>query len=74
MILLPYGFQNQRTLLSEVLLNIEKDLRELEHQKIVLSRAFNCLNSDKDDILENTSILGEETKKILQNRTLNLKQ
>jgi hypothetical protein len=73
MVLLPYGFQNQRLVLCEVIRDIEKELAELNFQKIVLNNAFNSLNSKEDDLLENTSILNEETKKILQTKNLNRK-
>ena len=66
MIILPYGFQNQRKTLCEVIRDIEKELAELNFQKKVLENAFNSLNSDEDDLLINRSILSEETKRILQ--------
>jgi len=73
MILLPYGFQSQRVVLGEVIRDIEKEISELNFQKSVLTNAFNSLNSDKDDILTNASILNEETKRILKTKTLNTK-
>ena len=70
MVLLPYGFQNQRVVLGEVIRDIEKEISELTFEKNVLTNAFNSLNSEKDDILLNISILNEETKIILKNNKI----
>lgn len=69
MILLPHGYQNQRIVLCEIIRDIEKELAELSFQKKVLENAFNSLNSEEDDLLNNITILQQETSRILQTKT-----
>jgi len=70
MMLLPYGFQNQRVIICKVIRDIEKELAELNFQKNVLTNAFNSLQSDDDDLKESKSILSSETNRILQEKTI----
>lgn len=57
--------QEQRNDLAKACDFLNAKIKEMEHQKAVLTNAFNSIDQNKENILESGSILAQEARKIM---------
>lgn len=57
----------QRKDIDKTISFLEYQIKEMNHQKDVLTRAFNSIDENKEDMLSSNSILAQEVRNIMLN-------